>query len=251
MDAETAPEVRMSRHRLTLIGLLGASLLAAGALAGCASGAASAPSATSSTPDAEASAPGADVAAAWVDAGRAIAVVTYGSSSCVPVVEGESTVANGVLTVTLADAQRDACTRDMAPRATLVPLPAGVDAAQPLAVTVSGAVEGKTRLDGLASVPAAPADLTASAGWVDRSMVAIVTYGSSGCVPTVESVTSQGETVEVQFATPPADQICTMDFAPRVTLADIGREAGQGDVSLVLSGGGVQVTDPVPVLGTR
>lgn len=33
----------MSRHRLTLIGLLGASLLAAGALTGCASGAASAP----------------------------------------------------------------------------------------------------------------------------------------------------------------------------------------------------------------
>lgn len=82
-------------------------------------------------------------------------------------------------------------------------------------------------------------------------MVAIVTYGSSGCVPKVEAVSSQGENVAVQFATPPTDQICTMDFAPRVTLADIGREAGQGEVSLVLSGGGVQVTDPVPVLGTR
>ncbi|WP_176776559.1 MULTISPECIES: hypothetical protein [unclassified Microbacterium] len=55
----------------------------------------------------------------------------------------------------------------------------------------------------------------------------------------------------MQFATPPADQVCTMDIAPRVTLADVGDQAPEGDASVVLSGGGVDATDPIPVLGAR
>lgn len=240
----------MSRRRLTLIGLLGAGILTAGALTGCASGAASAPS-SSSPPDAATSEPAGDVAAAWVDAGRAIAVVTYGSSSCVPAVSAEPQIADGALTVDLVEPSQEPCTRDMAPRATLVGLPAGTDATADLAVRVTGAAEGETTLAGLAEVPAASEDFAPSAGWVSSTLVAIVTYGSSSCVPTVESVSTDGGDVAVQFATPPADQVCTMDYAPRVTLADVGAEAGDGSVSLVLSGGNVQVEGPVPVLGTR
>ncbi len=239
----------MSRQRLTLIGLLGAGLLVAGALTGCASGAAS-PESTSPT-DAVAPEPPGGVEAAWVDAGRAIAVVTWGSSSCVPRVEGEPRVADGALAVDLIEPSQEPCTRDMAPRATLVTLPGTMEPGQGLTVRVAGAAEGETTLAALDGAPAASEEFLPSAGWVDASLVAIVTYGSSSCVPAVESVTADGDRVSVQFATPPADQVCTMDYAPRVTLADIGNEAGSGSVSLVLSGGGVQAPDPVVVLGTR
>ena len=45
-----------------------------------------------------------DVEAAWLDGGRGVGLVTYGSSSCLPVI-GEPTYADGVLTV-------DSCERD-------------------------------------------------------------------------------------------------------------------------------------------
>lgn len=240
----------MSRSRLTLIGLLGAGLLAAGTLTGCASGAASSPE-SSSPADAATASPAGDVSAAWLDAGRAIAVVTSGSSSCVPTVGGEPLIADGALTVDLVEPTQQPCTRDMAPRATLVTLPVGTDPGAALTVKVTGAAEGETTLAALADVPTPPDDFAPSAGWVSASLVAIVTYGSSSCVPTVESVSSDGGEVAVRFATPPADQVCTMDYAPRVTLADVGAEAGDGPVSLVLSGGNVQAPDPIPVLGGR
>ncbi len=243
----------MSRPRLTLIAMIGAGFVVAGALAGCATGASS-PSMSggvSPSPDATSATPSAEIGAAWVDGGRSIAVVTNGSSSCPPVVSGQPSVAGAAITVQLAESPQQECTRDMAPRATLVALPAGVDPAKDLTVTVTGAAQGEANLAGLATMPAAPSEFAPSAGWVNDSLVAIVTYGSSTCVPSVETITAAGGDVAVQFATPPADQICTMDIAPRVTLADIGREAGSGAVSLVLSGGGVDASAPIPVLGTR
>ena len=241
----------MSRRRSPLIALLGAGLLAAGALTGCATGASSSPAETGPSPDATTPAPGSETGAAWVEAGRSIAVVTWGSSSCVPRASGVPSVVDGALTVTLDEAQQDVCTADFAPRATLIPVPAGVDATADLTVKVTGAAEGTVTLRGLKNVPTDGEQFVPSAGWVDSSLVAIVTYGSSSCVPAVQAVSSAGDDVEVQFATPPADQVCTMDYAPRVSLADIGREAGEGDVSLVLSGGGVASSGPIPVLGTR
>ncbi|MDT0116911.1 hypothetical protein Q9R20_07890 [Microbacterium sp. PRF11] len=241
----------MSRRRLTVLGLLGAGLIAAGALAGCASGASSSPDPSTPVPDATDTAPTSEVGAAWLDAGRAIAVVTYGSSTCVPVVAGELRAADGTLTVDLADPQTDVCSRDMAPRATFVPLPAGVDASQALEVTVTGAAEGQARLAGLAGAPATSDDMAPSAGWAGASTVAIVTYGSSSCVPRVESATVDGTRIAVRFAAPPADQVCTMDYAPRVTLADVDGEVAEGEATVTLSGGGVADAGPVPVLGTR
>lgn len=246
----------MSRHRLTLAALVGASLLAAGALTGCATGAApgsASPSGTASSaaPDAETAAPPAGVEAAWLDAGRSVAVVTWGSSSCPPVAEGATAAGDGTVSVTLADSARTDCTRDMAPRATLVSLPAGVDPTGALELTVEGVVEGRTTLSALPAPPADAGQFAPSAGWVDDALVAIVTYGSSGCPPTVESVSASGSDIVVQFATPPADQVCTMDIAPRVTLADVGEDAPEGEASVVLSGGGMESTDPIPVLGSR
>ncbi|SDO42029.1 hypothetical protein SAMN04487848_0830 [Microbacterium sp. ru370.1] len=137
----------MSRHRPILIAALGAGLLAAGLLTGCATGAASSPEDTAATvtptPDAEASASSGEVEAAWLDAGRSIAIVTHGSSTCVPVVDGEPRVAGDALTVTLGESARTDCTRDMAPRATLVGLPSGVDPTRSLEVIVGGGGGGQ------------------------------------------------------------------------------------------------------------
>lgn len=245
----------MSRHRPTLIAALGAGLLAAGVLTGCATGTASAPEDTAAsmtpTPDAAASVSPGEVEAAWLDAGRSIAVVTRGSSTCVPVVDGGPRVDSDVLTVTLGESARTDCTRDMASRATLVGLPTGVDPTRSLEVIVEGVAEGRATLAPLADAPSDVTEFSPSAGWVDARSIAIVTYGSSGCPPTVESVTTTGSDIAVQFATPPAEQVCTMDIAPRVTLADLGDQAPEGDASVVLSGGGVDATDPIPVLGSR
>ncbi|MEV7756438.1 hypothetical protein AB0O16_01775 [Microbacterium sp. NPDC089180] len=246
---------RLSRHRLTLVAALGAGLLAVGALTGCATGASSspeaAPSTATSSPDSGASASPAELGAAWLDAGRAIAVVTRGSSTCVPVVSGEPSASADTLTVTLEESARTDCTRDMAPRATLVGVPAGVDPTRPLEVTVQGAAEGRTTLAALTTAPSDAGQFAPSAGWVDARTIALVTYGSSGCPPTVESVTTTGTEIAVQFAAPPADQVCTMDLAPRITLADVGDGAPAGAASVVLSGDGVDATDPIPVLGSR
>lgn len=244
----------MSRRTLSLSAAVGAALLAAGALAGCATGASSPSSSTgpsSSTPDAADTAPSSPVGAAWLDGGRSIAVITSGSSSCPPVVTGEPTVADGTVSVTLAESPRQNCTRDMAPRATLVGLPSGTDVTRAWTVSVEGVAEGRAMLDGLTSAaPTGQTDFSPSAGWVDDSLIAILTYGSSGCPPMVESVTTAGSGIAVQFASPPADQVCTMDIAPRVTLADVGDDALAGEVSLTLSGGNVDAAGPITVLGT-
>ena len=156
-----------------------------------------------------------------------------------------------VLTVTLADSENTACTRDMAARATPVMMPEGTDPTQGLEIRVTGALEGATILAGLPEAPVAVPEFSPSAGWVDRTTVAVLTWGSSSCRPTVATVAAAGSAVELAFASPPADQICTMDMAPRVTLAEVGAVAGDGAVELVLTGGNVASEGPIPVLGVR
>ncbi|WP_396644833.1 hypothetical protein [Microbacterium sp.] len=232
--------------RRSLLVLVGVGILSAGLLAGCATGATSSPApgeADPSTSDVPA-----EVHAAWLDGGRGIAVVTRGSSSCVPTA-GEPVLEGETLTVDLVDTADGACTRDMAPRATYVALPSGVDPTKNLDVVVTGAVAGSASLAGLAAVPAPVAEFAPSAGWAGESLAAILTWGSSGCRPQVEAVTSTEGGVVVTFADPPADQVCTMDLAPRVTLVDLAGIAGEEAVELTLSGGNIASDGPVPLLG--
>lgn len=242
----------MSR-RLSLVGLLGAGLLVIGAATGCASGTAASPSSPSVPPDAPASAEPSRVEAGWLNGGRSLALVTWGSSSCVARITDVPTVADGVLTVDLTERPGTACTRDMVPRPTLVPLPDGLDATKDLQISVTGAATGGTTLAGLtgAVTPPAATDFAPSAGWVGDSFLAILTYGSSSCPPSVETVSAQGESIAVGFAAPPADQVCTLDIAPRVSVADVTDLGEATATSVVLSGGDVSVDGPVAILGTR
>lgn len=235
--------------RRSLPAVLGLGLLSLGALVGCATGADSG-SSPQETPDATSPTVSSEVSAGWLDAGRGIAVVTVGSSSCPPVA-ADPVVEGTTVTVDLVDVADGPCTRDMAPRATYVALPSGVDPAKDLDIVVTGSLAGATSLAGLEASPAPVAEFSPSAGWVGRDLAAILTWGSSGCRPQLEALTSAAGGAAVTFAEPPADQVCTMDLAPRVILADLTGIVGDGSVELTLSGGNVASDGPVPVIGRR
>lgn len=229
----------------SLVAAAGLTLLAAGVLTACASPAGSGTASTpGSTPSASASGGSAgelEVDAAWVDGGRMIALVTEGSSStdCIPVA-GDTSYANGVLEVELVAPPADTvCTADYVSRATLVGVPEGVDPTQELEIRLTGGYTGDTDLDGVPGLAAGGStDYLPSAGWADDGQFVIVTWGSSTCVPVISDVAATSATeVTVTFATPPADQACTMDMAPRANVAQVTAELDDDtEVFAILTG---------------
>ncbi|QLD11643.1 hypothetical protein [Microbacterium oleivorans] len=226
-------------------------LLATLALAGCATSpgqGAGVPETAAPGGDASAPAGDAELYAAWLDAGRAIGVVTFGSSSCAPVV-GEATAAGQTVTVEITDPEGVACTRDYVPRASYVMLPAGVDPAQDVEVFVTGTYAGDTDLDGVAGLTAPDtegemAEMTPSAGWFDDDGIVLLTYGSSTCPPVFESVDAvSAEEIRAVEAAAPADQVCTADYAPQLSVLQIPGVSGDarpGEIVLVSATGDEQ-----------
>lgn len=237
----------MTSPRLLAIPLL--AVLAAGAFAGCAATPADAPSPTGTDPAIET-----ELDAAWLDGGRIIGLVTSGSSSCVPAADGATVEADGSLLVTLVDPDADtACTRDFVPRVTLVEVPEGVDPTQDLAIIVSGdGYSGQVELDGAAGLTGGgTTDYLPSAGWTDTDgQFVLLTWGSSSCVPVIADVTASGPAeVTVTFETPAADQVCTMDMAPRAVIAVVDGLDEYSDVSLVLTGSPEFDNVRIPIFG--
>lgn len=184
-----------------------------------------------------------DVEAAWLDDGRIIAVVTSGSSTCVPTAESAEINSDGALAVELVEPDADtACTRDLVPRATLVTVPNGVDPSQDLEiwVTSEAGYYGDVTLAGASGLagPGGETDYEPTAGWTQQQgQFVILTWGSSSCVPVVETSEVTGEAeVTVTFQDPPADQVCTADMAPRTNFAFADGLSGVEDVQLVLTG---------------
>lgn len=231
--------------------------LAAGALlfAGCATATPAAPSPTPTSSDTAAGE--FDVRAGWLDDGRAIALVTWGSSGCVPTASAVELQADGTVSVTLDDGPDDqACTADYAPRVTAVSLPDGVDPAQDLALVVTGGQgqRGETELAGVAGLSIEGAtDYAPSAGWVGDTIIAVLTWGSSSCPPQVAAIEAPTPAeVAVTFVDPPADQVCTMDMAPRAVIVDVDGLDVTDQTSVILTGGGAEFATPVtvPVIGS-
>lgn len=231
------------RCTTTLLTITGSLLIAAGMLTGCAGDAAPGESAVADL----------QLDAGWVDSGRMIAVVTEGSSTCVPVA-GEPTFADGVITVSFDDAAADAdrpCTKDFVPRITLVAAPEGIDPAQATRVDVSyGNASGSVELPGVEGLagPATQTDFLPSAGWLTSGGFALVTWGSSSCAPVVDTIKKTADAeITVTFQTPPADRACTMDMAPRALIGSADGVAEGAGVELVLVGDTFDNTR-VPVL---
>ncbi|MFS0713727.1 hypothetical protein ABC195_07570 [Microbacterium sp. 2P01SA-2] len=226
-------------------------LLAALALAGCATtpGGATPESTGSGGADAGSSAPAqdADVEAAWLDGGRSVGLVTYGSSSCQPVV-GEVSASGQTVTVELNDPEGAACTRDYVPRASYVGLPVGIDPAQDVEIIVTGGYTGDADLDGVAGLEgptgAVNDEMLPSAGWFDDAGLVLLTWGSSSCPPVFETVAiDEGGAVRATEAAAAADQVCTMDYAPRLSVLaveGVSDDARPGEIVLVSSAGDEQ-----------
>jgi len=227
-------------------------LLAGGALAGCASTPSAVPSSTPTAGDNGE----AEIDAAWLDDGRIIGLVTTGSSTCIPAADEATLQADGSLAVTLIEPDADtACTRDLVPRVTLVELPEGVDPSKDLAITVTGdGFAGSTDLEGVEGLAGGGmTDYLPSAGWTDTDgQFVLLTWGSSSCAPVISEVAASGPAeVTVTFETPAADQVCTMDMAPRATVAVVDGLEEDSDVSLVLVGGPEFDNISIPIYGSN
>lgn len=211
-------------------------LLAAGVLllAGCTANA-PAPGATTTAPT---DVPPAefDADATWLDGGRAVGVVTWGSSTCVPVAQGVTLGADGSVAIELGAVDPMAvCTADLVPRVTPVSLPLDVDTTGgiDLVVTLDGARDD-VDLDPYGGPEVAMQ--SPSAGWIDDGMFAILTWGSSSCPPVVDTVEKTSATeVSVVFASN-GESFCTDDLAPRAVLAWVEGVDDDAPVAVTLSG---------------
>lgn len=196
-----------------------------------------------------------EVHAAWLDDGSAVGILTFGSSSCLPTVSAADVV-DGVLTVELTDPDGVACTRDLVARGSYVPLPEGVDPSEDLDVVVTGSFSGQAEIAGdpdLAGKGGGLAEGAPSAGWADDAVFLLLTWGSSTCPPLISSAVASTPTeVTVTVDPLPADQVCTADFGPRVSVVAVD---GLGDdederVEAVLAGDEFDALR-IPIAGHR
>lgn len=221
------------------------------AVAGCAAGVAD-PGSDGPTPGAT---PTVEIAveAGWLDGGRQLGLVTWGSSTCVPTASEVAPQADGTLAVTLAESSRDACTADFAPRVTLVEVPAEVDPAKDLAIVVTDAHGswGETSLDGVPGLSSGGgSDVAPSAAWVDDDLFAVLTWGSPCATPVVGDVTASGGGVTVTFLDPPSGPTCTANLAARVTLVDVAElDIDEDGATATLTGGDLPSPVTVPIVG--
>ena len=215
-------------------------------LAGCATPVAGSGSAAPTTDSTEI-----EVDAAWLDGGRMIGLVTIGSSTCIPTAS-DVVLRDGGIEVTLAEPEAETpCTRDMAPRVTLVAVPEGVDPTQSVDIWVTGeGTFGETELDGASSlIVGGDTDYLPSAGWTDvDGEFVLLTWGSSSCVPVLQDATAAGVEVTLTFQTPPEDQVCTMDIVPRGLVASVDG-LDDDDAAFVILTGGEFDNVRVPIVG--
>ncbi|WP_149084408.1 MULTISPECIES: hypothetical protein [Microbacterium] len=192
-----------------------------------------------------------DLDAVLLDDGRMFAVVSWGSSTCLPQV-GEATADGQRVLVTLVDpegegATEQACTADLAPRASVGALPEGVDPTKDVTIVVTyGDLLDEIDVDGdpdASGAPGSASEFEPSAAWFDDGGVVLLTWGSSSCAPVVESAEADGSTGTVTFATE-EDQVCTMDMAPRATVVEFAEDDVDEDApfQLTLVGGGLDGT---------
>jgi hypothetical protein len=200
--------------------------------------------------------PDPDLGAAWLDNGNMIGLVTLGSSTCVPQAD-EAKLDGDILLVTLATPAADkACTSDLVPRVTLVSVPDGVDPADGVQIQVTGADNyyGEVQLAGVEGLtgPGTETDYLPTAGWATvAGQFVILTWGSSSCAPVIEDVAASGPAeVTVTYQTPPADQVCTMDMAPRAAVTAVNDLTDSSDIFAILKGAEFDNVR-IPIVGTN
>lgn len=221
--------------------LLAAAACLAAVLTGCATNAAQ----PGNTPDAAPTtdAPGTDVnglpemQAVWV--GSESIIITAPGDGCRPTLT-DVVVGDQSLDVRIEKlGGEEACMQPLIVYGHLLVIPAGIDTSKPLTLNVTNWDDqtADIELAGNSDGGLVPADKmiqpAPAAVWVNDSDIAVLTYGSSSCAPIGGEFTGEGETLTLKL-TDPDTQMCTMDYAPRVTIIhapDVAKDA-----SFILSG---------------
>ncbi|KJL27590.1 hypothetical protein [Microbacterium oxydans] len=213
--------------------VLGGALLAS-ALAGCATAAGGSPVPESTAvPSADASyAP----QAAWLDA-SSIAVKTW-SDACAPHI-GDFITGDQSIEIVLVDDEDAVCASVQTAHGTYVGLPAGLDSSVPvdLIVTEANGNRSELTLPGLAEGQLQPADrmseMVPAATWITDSELAVLTWGSSTCMPGSGDFQALDATQGVVTLHSHTDTVCTMDLVPQITF--VSAAGVQADATLVLA----------------
>jgi hypothetical protein len=226
--------------RTRLIVAVAGSFVVAAALAACAT-----PAAGGAAPGggADAVTPAARVDAGWLDGGATIGLVTYGGPMCTAEVE-DVRMDDGVLVAGLQRSAEALCLDE--PRALEVPVPEGVDATADQRLRVE--------LEDMRTDIALPAysggsveSFESSASWIGGHVIALRTWGSSSCLPVVaDTRVASPASVLVRFEIPPADQVCTMDMAPQLTVVQLDPDAVV-DRDATVSFGVLDAAETVPI----
>ena len=191
-----------------------------------------------------------ELEAAWLAGGNVIALVTWGSSNCIPTPSAVNAVGVNEMSIALEPVPADRpCTRDYMPQVNVIDVPTDLDRQDPVTVKVKYLdAESTAQLAALDDyVPNEGIEFENSAGWASEDAAVLVTYGSSSCQPVIESVGRDADgNVSLKFVDGDPNQPCTSDLAPRFTYIG-GIPAGETTgVSLLINGDNFEnVTVPI------
>lgn len=205
-------------------------------LTGCAAGAGSSP-APESTADEGAADSSYAPRAAWLDA-TSFVLKTWGDA-CAPQI-GDLIAGEQSLEIVLVDGQDEVCAAVQTAHGMYVGLPAAFDSSRPVELTVTdpGGKETELTLPGLAAGEIIPADRMAeqvpAAAWIDEQELAVLTWGSSTCLPSAGAFEAVSATEGIIRLEPSTASICTMDLVPQITF--VPAKGVAEDAKLTLDG---------------
>ncbi|TQL85748.1 hypothetical protein [Microbacterium saperdae] len=194
-------------------------LLLASVLVGCSTNAGSSPA-----PESTGEPISADTSyapqAAWLDS-TAFVLKTW-SDACAPQV-GDLVAGNQSLEIVLVKNEDEMCATVQTAHGTYLGLPAGFDSSRPVELTITdvGGTETDLTLPALDGGEIIPADRMSgqipAAAWFGDQELAVLTWGSSTCMPGSGEVEAVSETEAVVRLHSHTDTICTRDLVPQIT----------------------------------
>lgn len=220
-------------------------------LTGCAAGAGSsvAPDSTAA-PIAvdESSAP----RAAWLDS-TSFVLKTWGDA-CAPQI-GDLVAGDQTLEIELVRGEDEVCASVLTAHGTYIGLPAGFDSSRPveLTVTMAGGDSTALTLPALENGELQPADRPSAqvpaAAWIDDHELAVLTWGSSTCMPGSGELEAVSEAEGIVRLHSHTDTICKRDLVPQITFVPATGVAE--DATLTLAGYVDADGEPVDLTAVR
>jgi hypothetical protein len=210
-------------------------LLLASVLTGCATNAASSPA-----PQSTAGPTSSDVSyapqAGWLDS-SAFVLKTWGDA-CAPRLD-DLIAGDQSLEIVLVDSEDEMCATVQTAHGTYIVLPPQIDSSYPVELTVTAGSGAKSSLtlpgleNGGILPPGGAPEQVPGVTWMGDKELAVLTWGSSTCMPGSGEVEAVSETEAVLRLHAHTDTICTRDLVPQVTF--VPAEGIAADAALTLA----------------